>query len=50
MYAVEITTQDGPVISRFFTTIKAARRWAKWTSQTWPTRIMQGGPGGMEVR
>lgn len=50
MYAVEITTTEGPVISRFFTTIKAARKWAKWTAKTWPTRIMQGGAGGMEVR
>jgi hypothetical protein len=49
MYAVEITTQDGPVISRFFSTIKAARKWAKWCAIKWPTRIMKGGAGGEQV-
>ncbi len=50
IYAVEITTTTGPVISRFFTTIRAARKWAKWCGQKWPTRIMAGGAGGMPVQ
>ena len=50
MYAVEITTENGPVISRFFNTIRAARKWAQWCSKTWPSRIMKGGAGGEEVK
>jgi hypothetical protein len=49
MYAVELTTNEGPVISRFFSTIKAARKWAAWCSKTWPTRILKGGQGGCQV-
>lgn len=49
-YAVEIVTENGPVISRYFQTIRAARRWATWCSKTWPTRIMKGGRGGVEVK
>lgn len=48
-YTVEITTMDGPVISRIFSTLSAARTWAKWTATKWPTRIMKGGQGGQEV-
>jgi hypothetical protein len=48
LYHVEVTTENGPEISRFFETIKAARRWAKWCSKKWPTRIMLG-IGGMQV-
>ena len=49
MYAVEITTTEGPVISRFFNTIDAARKWAKWCAKTWPARIMKCGQGGEQV-
>jgi hypothetical protein len=49
-YAVEIVTENGPYISRMFRTIGAARKWATWCSRTWPTRIMKGGAGGMEVK
>lgn len=49
-YGVEITTESGPVISRYFQTLKAARKWAAWTAKTWPTRIMRGGAGGEEVK
>lgn len=49
MYAVEITTAEGPVISRFFTSIKNARKWALWCAEKWPTRIMKGGAGGEVV-
>jgi hypothetical protein len=49
-YAVEIVTVDGPVISRYFTKISAARKWATWCRKTWPARIMKGGAGGMEVQ
>lgn len=45
-YAVVITTETGPVVSRFFTTIRAARRYAKWCSEKWPTQIYRGGQGG----
>lgn len=48
-YTVEITTADGPVVSRIFSTLRAARVWAKWTAAKWPTRIMAGGSGGQEV-
>lgn len=49
-YAVEIHTADGPVVSRFFSTIAAARKWAAWTSQRWPSRILKGGQGGEVVQ
>ncbi len=49
-YAVEITTADGPIVSRFFDKLSAARTWAKWCSKTWPSRIMKGGQGGVEVK
>lgn len=49
-YAVEITTADGPVVSRFFSTLAAARKWAAWTAQRWPSRIMKGGQGGEVVQ
>ena len=39
-YAIEITTTEGPVVSRIFQTLKAARKWAAWTSAKWPTRII----------
>jgi hypothetical protein len=49
-YAVEIVTpEQGAVISRYFQTIRAARRWAAWTAKTWPTRILKGGRGGQVV-
>jgi len=50
IYAVEITTETGPVISRFFQCIRNARRYAKRCAATWPTRIMMGGQGGIEVK
>lgn len=49
-YAVEIVTADGPVVSRFFSTLAAARKWAAWTSRTWPSRILKGGQGGEVVK
>lgn len=48
-YAVEIVTTDGPVVSRFFQTLAAARKWAAWTSGRWPSRILKGGQGGQVV-
>ena len=50
LVAVEITTVDGPVISRIFTSVAEARKWAAWTATKWPTRIMLGGQGGQEVK
>ncbi len=50
IYGVEITTETGVMFSRYFNTIRAARKWAKWCAQKWPTRILAGGAGGMEVR
>lgn len=50
LYAVEIATERGLVISRYFQTLRAARRWAKWTAKTWPSRILRGGAGGEEVK
>lgn len=50
-YAVLITTlESGEVVSRYFSTVKAARTWAAWTAKTWPTRILKGGQGGEEVK
>lgn len=50
-YAVLITTQEsGEIVSRYFQTIKAARKWAAWTAEKWPTRILKGGQGGEVVR
>lgn len=43
-YAVVINTpESGEVISRYFQTLKAARKWAAWTAAKWPTRILRGG-------
>jgi len=50
IYAVEITTANGPVISRYFTTIRAARNWRKWCAKSHPARILRGGQGGQEVK
>ena len=54
MLAVTFTTADGQeTVSRFFQTIRAARKWAKWlASQAWASnvRIMRGGPGGEPVQ
>jgi hypothetical protein len=50
MYAVEIITNEGPTISRFFSTIKAARKWAVWLiSKNFSARILKGGQGGEVV-
>lgn len=49
-FAVEITTVDGPVISGFFETLRQARKLAALLSTRFPTRIMLGGAGGMEVK
>ena len=54
VYAVEVTVSATGVreISRFFNTIAAARKWAKWCrkqSFVSAARIMAGGAGGMEV-
>lgn len=53
-YAVTAVYADGQEqVSRFFDTLRAARKWAKWlTGQTFTrqVRIMAGGAGGMEVK
>jgi hypothetical protein len=52
--AVTFVNAEGQeTLSRFFTTMRAARKWAKWlASQRFAqrVRIMAGGPGGMEVK
>jgi hypothetical protein len=48
-YGVEINTEGRLVISRYFQTLRAARRYAKWCQRTWATRILRGGAGGQEV-
>lgn len=50
-YAVTIQTETGPVVSRYFDTIAAARKWAKWCGKKFEgVRIMKGGEGGVEVQ
>lgn len=50
-YSVEITTKAGNrEIAGNADNIKAARKLAKVMATSFPTRIMAGGPGGMEVR
>lgn len=52
-YAVEVTQNSQPQISRYFETIKAARKWAKQCAQKpyfSQVRIMKDGAGGLEVR
>ena len=53
MLAVTFTNTEGhETVSRFFQTIRAARKWAKWLScQSFAknVRIMRGGPGGCPV-
>ena len=52
--AVMFTDTNGQeTVSRFFTTLRAARRWAKWLASNdfaRRVRIMAGGAGGMEVK
>lgn len=49
-YSVSINTpESGWVVSRFFTKIAAARKWAKWCAERWETQIHRGGPGGEPV-
>jgi predicted ATP-grasp superfamily ATP-dependent carboligase len=48
-FAVEITISGRPEISRFFSTLTAARKWAAFCAKLGATRILAGGPGGMEV-
>lgn len=48
-FAVEITISGRTEISRFFTTLAAARKWARFCSKLGATRILAGGPGGVEV-
>jgi hypothetical protein len=54
IYAVTAIYADGQEqVSRFFDTLRAARKWAKWlASQDFArqVRIMAGGAGGMEVK
>jgi len=54
MLAVTFTNTDGnETVSRFFQTLRAARKWAKWlASQAWAAnvRIMRCGPGGEPVQ
>lgn len=54
MLAVTFTNNEGQeTLSRFFQTIRAARKWAKWLSgQNYAAnvRIMRGGPGGEPVQ
>ena len=40
MYAVLITVNGSEEVSRFFVTIRAARNWAKWCAEKFPTKIM----------
>lgn len=53
IYAVEMTNTEGEtIISRYFDTKRAARKWVKWLrSQRFVVRarIMMGGAGGMEI-
>ncbi len=52
IYAVEFTANGKTEISKFFTKIAAARKWAKWlrtASYIQSVRIMKGGQGGQEV-
>jgi hypothetical protein len=53
MLAVTFRNTDGQeTVSRYFDSIKAARKWAKWlSSQSFAAavRIMRGGPGGEET-
>lgn len=49
-YAVEITTAAGPVISRYFNTVRAAKNWQRWCAKRWPSRILLAGAGGAEIR
>ena len=53
IFAVTFINADGQeTVSRFFQTKRAARSWVKWLKSTnfgRNARIMQGGPGGMEV-
>lgn len=52
--AVTFTASNGQeTVSRFFATLRAARKWAKWLGRkVWArnVRIMAGGAGGMEVK
>ncbi len=54
MLAVTFTNTDGQeTVSRFFQTLRAARKWAKWLSAqkfAANVRIMRGGPGGEPVQ
>ena len=55
IYAVTAvyTATNQEEVSRFFDTLRAARKWAKWlASQNFArqVRIMAGGAGGMEVK
>ena len=49
-FAVEITVSGRTEISRFFTTLTAARKWARFCSKLGAARILAGGAGGMEVK
>lgn len=54
-YAVTLTTEAEPTeqVSRFFQTLRAARRWQKWLrekSYVRSSRILRGGAGGEEVK
>ncbi len=53
MLAVTFRNTDGnETVSRFFDTLKAARKWAKWLSaqrHATNVRIMRGGAGGEQV-
>ena len=54
IYAVETTEAHSGerIISRYFSTLRAARNWRKWCAAQRcfsSARILAGGPGGMEV-
>ena len=53
IYTVTFRNEEGnETVSRHFHTLRGARAWVRWLNKTnfgHYVRIMQGGPGGMEV-
>ena len=50
VYAVEITTSRWPEISRFFATIRAARRWATFCERWKPELAGTAGISAVRIR
>ena len=40
-YGVEILTETGPYLSRYFQTLRAARLYARRCEKTWVTRLLR---------